>query len=49
MEPSLQSLFRNLIPGGRAKFLSTRRNESETLLCKIGGELRKMMSWLKKK
>lgn len=34
--------------GGQARFLSTRRKESETLLCKVGSELRKMMSWLKK-
>lgn len=34
--------------GGQAKFLSTRRKESDTLLCKVGKELRKMMSWLKK-
>lgn len=34
--------------GGKAKFLSTRRKESDNLLCKVGSELRKMMSWLKK-
>lgn len=34
--------------GGKAKFLATRRRESEHLLCKVGAELRKMMSWLKK-
>ena len=34
--------------GGQAKFLATRRNEAEHLLCKVGAELRKMMSWLKK-
>jgi len=34
--------------GGKAKFLATRRKESEHLLCKVGAELRKMMSWLKK-
>lgn len=34
--------------GRQAKFLSTRRKESEHLLEKVGGELRKMMSWLKK-
>ena len=34
--------------GGQAKFLATRRKESEHLLCKVGAELRKMMSWLKK-
>ena len=34
--------------GGQARFLATRRKESEHLLCKVGAELRKMMSWLKK-
>ncbi len=34
--------------GGKAKFLATRRREAEHLLCKVGEELRKMMSWLKK-
>ena len=34
--------------GGQAKFLATRRKEAEHLLCKVGAELRKMMSWLKK-
>lgn len=34
--------------GGRAKFLATRRKESEHQLEKVGTELRKMMSWLKK-
>lgn len=34
--------------GGQAKFLASRRRESEHLLCKVGAELRKMMSWLKK-
>jgi len=34
--------------GGQARFLATRRKESEHLLVKIGQELRKMMSWLKK-
>lgn len=34
--------------GGKAKFLATRKLESEHLLCKVGAELRKMMSWLKK-
>lgn len=34
--------------GGQARFLATRRRESEHLLCKVGAELRKMMSWLKK-
>ncbi len=34
--------------GRKAKFLSTRRVESEHPLEKVGAELRKMMSWLKK-
>lgn len=34
--------------GGRAQFLATRRRESEHQLEKVGAELRKMMSWLKK-
>ena len=34
--------------GRKAKFLATRRVESEHLLEKVGAELRKMMSWLKK-
>ena len=34
--------------GRKAKFLATRRKESEHLLEKVGQELRKMMSWLKK-
>ena len=34
--------------GGRARFLATRRKEADHLLCKVGAELRKMMSWLKK-
>ncbi len=34
--------------GRRIKFLATRRVESEHLLEKVGKELRKMMSWLKK-
>ena len=34
--------------GGQAHFLATRRIEAEHLLCKVGAELRKMMSWLKK-
>lgn len=34
--------------GGKARFLASRRTESEHLLCKVGAELRKMMSWLKK-
>lgn len=33
---------------GRARFLATRRKESELELESVGGELRKMMSWLKK-
>ncbi len=32
----------------KASFLATRRQEAEHLLCKVGQELRKMMSWLKK-
>ena len=34
--------------GGKAKFLASRRLEASHLLCKVGEELRKMMSWLKK-
>ena len=34
--------------GGKAKFLATRRKEASHLLCQVGAELRKMMSWLKK-
>ena len=34
--------------GGKARFLTTRQKESEHLLCKVGAELREMMSWLKK-
>jgi ketol-acid reductoisomerase len=34
--------------GKKAKFLATRRLESEHLLEKVGKELRKMMTWLKK-
>ena len=34
--------------GGKAKFLATRRVEASHLLCSVGAELRKMMSWLKK-
>ncbi|MBQ6401545.1 MAG: ketol-acid reductoisomerase [Firmicutes bacterium] len=34
--------------GGKARFLATRRNEAAHLLCKVGEELRQMMSWLKK-
>ncbi len=33
--------------GGKANFLSMRRNESEHQLEKVGKELRKLMSWLK--
>ncbi len=34
--------------GGKAGFLAMRRDESEHQLEKVGGELRRMMSWLKK-
>ena len=34
--------------GGKANFLAMRRNESEHQVEKVGAELRKMMSWLKK-
>ena len=34
--------------GGKAKFLASRRLEASHMLCKVGEELRKMMSWLKK-
>ena len=34
--------------GGKAQFLATRRKEAEHPLEKVGGELRGMMSWLKK-
>jgi ketol-acid reductoisomerase len=34
--------------GGRASFLAMRKRESEHQLEKVGSELRKMMSWLKK-
>ncbi|MFZ5985774.1 MAG: ketol-acid reductoisomerase [Bacillota bacterium] len=34
--------------GGRANFLAMRRNETEHQVEKVGAELRKMMSWLKK-
>jgi ketol-acid reductoisomerase len=34
--------------GGKAQFLATRQKESQHLLVKVGQELRKMMSWLKK-
>ncbi len=34
--------------GGKARFLATRRKEADHLLCKVGAELRNMMSWLKK-
>ena len=38
----------SLAGGRKAKFLATRRVESQHLLEKVGAELRKMMSWLKK-
>ena len=34
--------------GGKARFLATRKNESEHQLCKTGTELRKLRSWIKK-
>ncbi|HKM28506.1 MAG TPA: ketol-acid reductoisomerase [Anaerovoracaceae bacterium] len=34
--------------GGKAKFLATRRMEAAHPLCKVGEELRAMMSWLRK-
>ncbi len=34
--------------GGKAKFLATRRMEASHLLCSVGAELRKMMTWLQK-
>ena len=34
--------------GGKARFLATRKREASHLLCKVGAELRAMMSWLKK-
>lgn len=34
--------------GGRARFLASRAKEAEHLLCKVGKDLRAMMSWLKK-
>jgi ketol-acid reductoisomerase len=34
--------------GGQAQFLATRRKEASHPLVKVGQELRKMMSWLKK-
>ena len=34
--------------GGKARFLASRRKEAEHMLCKVGAELRAMMSWLKK-
>lgn len=34
--------------GGQARFLATRKNESEHQLCQVGTELRKLMSWIKK-
>jgi len=39
---------REMSSGRQAKFLTTRRRESEHLLCQVGQDLRKMMSWLKK-
>jgi len=40
--------IREMGAGGQAKFLATRRKEADHLLVKVGQELRKMMSWLKK-
>ena len=34
--------------GGKAKFLTSRRKAAEHQLCKVGKELREMMSWLNK-
>ena len=34
--------------GRKARFLATRRVEAQHPLEKVGAELRKMMSWLKK-
>ena len=34
--------------GGKAKFLASRAKEASHPLCKVGKELREMMSWLKK-
>ncbi|MDO4833545.1 MAG: ketol-acid reductoisomerase [Bacillota bacterium] len=34
--------------GGKARFLATRKKEASHLLCSVGAELRKMMSWLQK-
>ena len=34
--------------GGKARFLATRKKEADHLLCKVGAELRNMMSWLNK-
>ncbi len=34
--------------GGKARFLATRRKEADQQLEQVGGELRSMMSWLKK-
>ena len=34
--------------GGKARFLATRKNESEHQLCKTGTVVRKLMSWIKK-
>ena len=33
--------------GGKARFLASRAKEASHQLCKVGGELRAMMSWLK--
>ena len=33
--------------GGKARFLASRAKEADHQLCKVGGELRAMMSWLK--
>ena len=34
--------------GGKARFLASRKKEASHLLCKVGAELRSMMSWIKK-
>ena len=34
--------------GGKARFLATRKKEAQHLLCSVGADLRKMMSWLQK-
>ncbi len=41
-------LVQGLSAGRKAKFLATRRTESEHQLEKVGADLRNMMSWLKK-